>query len=89
MPDIKDVFALYTQFSPQEQRRLYTMISYQLPTDDDFERFVKDERFTSGFVCPYCGCVGRISRNGHIYKTDKDGNKPIDKQRYICMVILK
>jgi transposase-like protein len=84
MPDIKDVFTLYTQLSPQEQKKLYTMISYQLPTDNDFEQFIKDERFTTGFVCPHCGCIGHISRNGHIYKTDKDGNRTINKQRYIC-----
>lgn len=84
MPSIRDVFTLYTQLSPQEQKKLYSMISYQLPTDNNFEEFVKDERFTSGFVCPHCGCIGHISRNGHIYKTDKDGNKTIDKQRYVC-----
>jgi Transposase and inactivated derivatives len=84
MPDIRDVFTLYTQLSPQEQKKLYTMISFQVSTDNDFEQFVKEERFTSGFVCPHCGCVGHISRNGHIYKTDKDRNKTLDKQRYVC-----
>jgi len=56
MPDIKDIFTLYTQLSPKEQKKLYIMISYQQPMDDDFEQFIKDERFTSGFVCPHCGC---------------------------------
>ena len=71
------MFALYTQLSPQEQKKLYTMISFQVSTDNDFEQFVKDERFTSGFVCPHCGCVGlsteqvcfpcAIDRTGHSY----------------------
>ena len=84
MPDIKDIFTLYTQLSPREQKKLYTMISYQQPMDDDYEQFIKDERFTSGFVCPHCGCIDHIIRNGHLIKTDKDGNKTITKQRYLC-----
>ena len=39
------------------------------------DKFVFDERFSAGIVCPYCG-KRHISRNGH----RKDG-----AQRYICM----
>lgn len=84
MPDIKDIFTLYTHLPPREQKKLYTIISYQRPMDDDYEQFIKDELFTSGFVCPHCGCIDHITRNGHILKTDKDGNKIINKQRYLC-----
>lgn len=47
------------------------LCKYQLPTDNDFQQFVKDERFASGFVCPHCVCVDHILRNSYIYKTDK------------------
>ncbi len=71
MSDISDVFKLYSKLSAQEQKKLYSMISYQISNDNVLEKFAKDERFTSGFVCPHCGCIDHISRNVHIYKTDK------------------
>jgi hypothetical protein len=59
MPDISDVFKLFSLLSPQEQKKLYSMISYQISTDNDFEQFAKDERFTSGFVCPQIYILSR------------------------------
>lgn len=74
MPDLRDAFTMYTHLSPKEQKKLYSMISYQLPTDNDFEQFVKDERFISGFVCPHCGSVGRFSTKYIFYTKSKVAN---------------
>lgn len=40
MPDISDVFKQYSLLSPQEQKKLYSMISYQISTDNDFEAYM-------------------------------------------------
>lgn len=75
MATVADILVLIKSLSPIEQKQLKTILLVERPKVSEMEQLISDERFTRGLVCPHCGCIGHISRNGH----RKDG-----KQRYIC-----
>ena len=53
------------QLSPREQKKLYTMISYQQPTDDDYEQFIKDS-----YVMGIDSIKNELTNDGFIIEND-------------------
>jgi len=75
MATIAGILTLISSLPQMEQNQLKTILLNESPRISGIEQLIADERFTGGLVCPLCGCIGHVSRNGH----RKDG-----KQRYIC-----
>jgi|LSQX01.3.fsa_nt_gb transposase-like protein len=75
MATVGDILILISSLSPMEQNQLKTVLLDDKPKVSRLEQLITEKRFTGGLVCPLCGCIDHISRNGH----RKDG-----KQRYIC-----
>ena len=83
MATIADALILIKSLSPKEQRQLKTILLDDINKVIKIDQLISEERFSGGLVCPRCGCIGHISRNGH----RKDG-----KQRYLqrlCQVICR
>ncbi len=53
------------QLSPREQKKRYTMISYQQPTDDDYEQFIKDS-----YVMGIDSIKNELTNDGFIIEND-------------------
>ncbi len=68
---IADIATLSNSDKKTLRSYLISVFSVRLSS---LEEYVKEERFSSGLVCPVCGCI-HIVRNGH----RKDG-----VQRYKC-----
>lgn len=75
MVTVEEILSLIQGLSPTEQSRLMTVLTDGSSKTSKLEQLLTESRFSKGLVCPLCGCIDHISRNGH----RKDG-----KQRYIC-----
>lgn len=75
MATITDILNLIKSLPPDEQIQLRATLLDDLPKVSKMEQIISESRFSGGLVCPLCGCIGHVSRNGH----RKDG-----KQRYLC-----
>lgn len=75
MSTVADILTLISSLSPMEQSQLKTVLLEDKPKVSTMEQLISEKRFTGGLVCPLCGCIDHVSRNGH----RRDG-----KQRYIC-----
>lgn len=75
MATVADILSLIKSLSPTEQSQLKTALLEDPSKASKLEQLITESRFSGGLVCPVCGCIGHISRDGH----RKDG-----KQRYIC-----
>ena len=72
---VDDILSLINALSPLERDLVKTALLEGKAKAADMNQLINEERFTGGMVCPICGCIGNIVRNGH----RKDG-----KQRYFC-----
>ena len=71
---VEDILSLIKGLLPTEQSRLMTVLLDGSSNTSKMEQLLTESRFSSGLLCPLCGCIGHVSRNGH----RKDG-----KRRYI------
>jgi len=72
--NISDILKLIGTLSPREQELIKASILNVSTNVMKLEKLVTEERHTHGIVCPYCGCIENVSRNGH---------RPDGKQRYL------
>lgn len=75
MATVKEILSLIQGLSPTDQTHLMTVLLEGSPNTSKLEQILTENRFANGLLCPLCGCIDHISRNGR----RKDG-----KQRYIC-----
>ena len=75
MVTVDEILSLIKSLPHTEQSRLKAVLIDGSSNASKMEQLFTENRFSSGLLCPVCGCIGHISRNGH----RKDG-----KQRYIC-----
>ena len=75
MTRVEDVILLINSLSPIEQDELRIVLLESSSKVANIEQLISEERFTGGLICPLCGCVEHIVRNGR----RNDG-----KQRYYC-----
>jgi len=72
---VEDILGLINALSPLEIDLIKTALLESKASAADMDQLINEERFSGGLVCPLCGCMGHIVRNGH----REDG-----KQRYFC-----
>lgn len=72
---VSDILKIIHSLPQEEQNMLKALITNTPASAFKIEHLIAEERHTHGIVCPCCGAVGNVSRNGH----RKDG-----KQRYLC-----
>ena len=65
MATIAGILTLISSLPQMEQNQLKTILLNESPRISGIEQLIADERFTGGLVCPLCGCIGHVSRNGH------------------------
>lgn len=68
MATVADILTLINSLSSTEKDQLKTLLINDSPRINRIEQLIADERFTGGLVCPICGCIGHVSRNGHMYQ---------------------
>lgn len=73
MPTVSSILKDYASLSVPDQNAVKTAIVSAVGVSTDMETFVADERFKSGFICPFCGKEHIVRHGKH------DG-----KQRYRC-----
>jgi transposase-like protein len=72
---LSDILKEIGSLSTKEQSMLKTLLLSDTSKAIKIEQLIIEERHSAGVVCPHCGCIEGVSRNGH----RKDG-----KQRYLC-----
>ena len=75
MATIEDILLLVEGLTPFEKDELRAKLMENSIAAPSIEKLVSEDRFSGGLVCPHCGCLGHIVRNGH----RSDG-----RQRYKC-----
>ena len=75
MATIEDILLLVEGLTPFEKDELRAKLMENRIAAPSIEKLVSEDRFSGGLVCPHCGCLGHIVRNGH----RSDG-----RQRYKC-----